>query len=51
MDEFDWQRIGAAFLVLIAIASAAAIVWIWIYKYEDCRKVGHTSFYCFLDAF
>jgi|FreactcultuFSWF8_1027224.scaffolds.fasta_scaffold02437_10 hypothetical protein len=37
------------FLVIIAIALIAGIC-IEVYKFKDCKKVGHTSLYCFLDA-
>lgn len=27
-----------------------AIILAWpIYKYKDCKKVGHSTFYCILD--
>lgn len=36
-------------LVIIAIALFCGIL-VEIYKYKDCKKVGHTALYCWLNA-
>lgn len=32
--------------IILVIASVALSIGIYIYRYHDCKKVGHTTFYC-----
>lgn len=34
------------FLVGFSLCIVFFITWLNIYMYEDCKKVGHTTFYC-----
>lgn len=38
-----FSLLGMAFLIIIV--PALLIKW-EIYKYQDCKKVGHTTMYC-----
>ena len=43
------DKIKAIGLVLGFLAILAIPIAMGIYKYNDCRKVGHSIFYCILD--
>ena len=37
---------GYTLIILVAIS---LIIWSECYRYKDCKKVGHTTFYCILN--
>lgn len=34
---------------LFLLSVVVAVVWFKVYRYNDCRNVGHTVFYCLTD--
>lgn len=39
-----------ALILIIAILLATVFgLWLEVYRYHDCKKVGHTTFYCITD--
>ena len=33
----------SAFLIILGLG-----IWHVVYRYQDCKKVGHTTFYCIM---
>lgn len=38
-----------AFALLLITLMIVVPIWFIKYKFTDCRKVGHTLFYCLMD--
>lgn len=45
MKKF-FEKIGAG---LVILAMLAIVIGLSAYKFNDCKKVGHSTFYCMLD--
>lgn len=48
MKQNDTKMILPIILIFIFLIGLG--FFIEIYKYQDCKKVGHSSLYCFLNA-
>lgn len=44
------KKLGNAIIIGLAIIGIIVSVW-WLstYKFKDCKKVGHSTFYCIMD--
>jgi hypothetical protein len=47
MDAND--IVGNVLIVVIAALIIAGSIWWAQYRYNDCKKVGHSTAYCLLD--
>lgn len=45
MKIFNGIMIAVGLLILFALPASCVV-----YKFKDCKKVGHSTFYCVLDA-
>lgn len=43
------RRLETLAILAMFIVIPSLTLWLIIYKWDDCRKVGHTTLYCFMD--
>ena len=43
--------LSALAIIVIILIAICLPVYLEIYHYKDCKRVGHTTFYCVTDIF